>query len=86
MVRVARATKFGRRARNGSKGIDEMDAGGFQWTLMTVVGAILLAAVIAWAMLRNRTSRAQDEQSERATRRVYEEEEKAHHGEADKVP
>lgn len=63
-----------------------MDAAGFQWTLITVVGAILLGAVIAWAILNNRSSRAEKEQSERATRRVYEEENRAHARESDNVP
>ena len=60
--------------------------GGFNWTLITIVGAIVLAAVIAWAALRNRTSRSTAEHSEEATRKVYEEEERAHHGEGDDVP
>lgn len=40
--------------------------------LMTVVGPILLAAAIAWAMLRNRTSRRQAARTEQATRENYE--------------
>ena len=63
-----------------------MDAAGFDWTLMTIVGAAVLAIVIAWAALRNRASRRTEQESEAATRRVYEEEERAHHGEADDVP
>jgi len=63
-----------------------MDSGGFNWTLITIVGAIVLAVVIAWAALRNRSSRSEIERSEEATRRVYEEEERVHHGESDNVP
>jgi len=63
-----------------------MDSGGLNWTLMTVVGVIVLGAVIAWAALRNRGSGARVEETEEATRRVYEEEEREHHGESDNVP
>ena len=63
-----------------------MDFGGFNWTLLTIVGAIVLAVVIAWAALRNRTSRPTADKTEEATRQVYEEEERAHHGESDDVP
>ena len=63
-----------------------MDEGGFQWTLLTIVGVVVLAVVIAWAALRNRTSRQDTEKTEEATRRVYEEEEREHRGEADDVP
>ncbi|WP_129792050.1 hypothetical protein [Sphingosinicella sp. CPCC 101087] len=63
-----------------------MDLGGFNWSLLTIVGAIVLAIVIAWAALRNRSSRRDVERSERATHRLYEEEERAHRGESDNVP
>ena len=63
-----------------------MDLGGFNWTLITIVGAALLAVVIAWAALRNRSSRPKIEDSEEATRRLYDEEEREHHGESDDVP
>lgn len=63
-----------------------MDLGGFNLILLTIVGALVLAAVIAWAALRNRRSRNIDEQSERATHRLYEEEDKAHQGEGNDVP
>ena len=39
-----------------------------EWTLMTIVGPILLAAVLAWAMLGNRRSRAEERRTEEATR------------------
>ena len=63
-----------------------MDWAGFNWSLMTIVGAVVLAAVIAWAALRNRSSRSEIERSEEATRRNYAEEERAHRGESDNVP
>ena len=61
-----------------------MDAGGVSWSLITIVGVVLLGAVIAWAALRNRTTR--EDESEQATRRLYEEEDREHHGESDRVP
>ena len=39
-----------------------------EWTLMTIVGPILLAAMLAWAMLNNRRSRAEKQRTEEATR------------------
>ncbi len=63
-----------------------MDMSGFNWILIGVVGVIALALVIAFARLRNRTPPAKAEDSEEATRRVYEEEEREHQGEADHVP
>jgi len=63
-----------------------LDSGGFNWTLLNIVGPIVLLAVIAWALLRNRRSRRVDERSEAATRRVYEQEEREHRGESDDVP
>ena len=63
-----------------------MDSGGFDWMLLTVVGALVLAAAIAFAALRNRSERQSVEKSEEATRRLYEEEDRAHKGESDNVP
>ena len=63
-----------------------MDAGGFNWTLLTVVGAAVLIVVIAIAMMLNRTSRQKRDLSERATRELYREEERAHRDEGDGVP
>lgn len=39
-----------------------------EWTLMTILGPILLAAGLAWAMLHNRRSRAEERRTEEATR------------------
>ena len=63
-----------------------MDAAGFNWTLLTIVGPRVLVLVIAWAILRNRRSRASDAESEAATRRGYEEEDRVHRHESDYVP
>ena len=63
-----------------------MDFGGFNWSLLTIVGPLLLLVVIAWAVLRNRKSRGTEAESEAATRRLYEEEDRAHRHESDNVP
>jgi len=62
-----------------------MDLAGFSWTLITIVGAIVLALAIAYAALRNKAERKPDN-TEAATREVYEEEDRAHRGESDNVP
>ena len=59
-----------------------MDLGGGSWGIITIVGPLLLAVVLAWALLRNRKSRPADiERTERATRELYKEEDAAHAGE-----
>ncbi len=63
-----------------------MDAAGFNWTLLTIVGPLLLLLVIAFAILRNRRSKASDAESESATRQVYAEEDREHRHESDNVP
>ena len=63
-----------------------MDFGGFNWSLLNIVGPLVLLLVLAWAVLRNRKSRNDDVDSEAATRRVYEEEDRAHRHESDHVP
>jgi hypothetical protein len=40
--------------------------------IMVIVGPILLALAIAWAVLRNRGSRRDVERTEAATRELYE--------------
>src|SRR3546814_2897912 len=37
-----------------------------EWGFMTILGPILLAAVLAWAMLNNRRSRAEKQRTEEA--------------------
>ncbi|UYY76518.1 hypothetical protein [Sphingomonas sp. R1] len=41
--------------------------------LMVIVGPIVLAAVLLWAILRNKTSKRRLKETEDATRRNYEE-------------
>ena len=56
-----------------------MDAGGFNWALINIVGPLLLLVVLAWAVLRNRkSSRAEVDRTEQATRDLYKEEDAAH--------
>jgi hypothetical protein len=63
-----------------------MDSAGFSWTLITIVGPLVLLLVIAWAVLRNRRSGAEEVDCDEATRRVYEEEDREHRHESDNVP
>ena len=52
------------------------------WTIVTIVGPILLVLAIAWAMLRNRGSSAESvERTEDATRQNYRDEQRAHENE-----
>jgi len=50
------------------------------WGIVTVVGPILLALAIAWAILRNRKA-GRIEETERATRDNYRAEQRAHENE-----
>ncbi|MFL6844919.1 MAG: hypothetical protein ACJ8ER_08585 [Allosphingosinicella sp.] len=53
-----------------------MDLGGGNWTIIDIVLPVLLAAVLLWAVLRNRKARRGEvDRSEQATRDVYREEE-----------
>jgi hypothetical protein len=55
-----------------------MDLGGANWAIIDIVGPLLLAAVLLWALLRNRRSRRGDaDRSEQATRDAYNLEEEA---------
>ncbi|MGZ8284811.1 MAG: hypothetical protein ACXW27_09350 [Allosphingosinicella sp.] len=60
-----------------------MDAGGGSWGIVTIVGPLLLAAVLLWVLLRNRKSGKRDvDRTEQATHDLYrEEEEKRRSGE-----
>jgi uncharacterized membrane protein len=55
-----------------------MDLGGINIFFMEVVGAIILVAVIFWAVMRTRSKgkESSPETTERATRELYEEEER----------
>ena len=55
---------------------------GWLWTLITILGPILLIGAIVWAYLRNRNpSRAEIERSERGARELREELEREDSGE-----
>ena len=61
-----------------------MDLGGMGWGLQTVIGGFLLAAVIAWAALRNRKSTKEEvDRTEQATRDLYRKEDEAHRNDTD---
>ncbi|MFS0738301.1 hypothetical protein ABC347_14750 [Sphingomonas sp. 1P06PA] len=50
-----------------------MDSGGMGWSLITIIGPIVLAVVLIWAIFRNRTSKAELDRTEQATRELYRE-------------
>jgi hypothetical protein len=54
-----------------------MDVGAAGWGLQTIVGALILAAVLLWAVLRNKRSKVDPDRTERATHDLYDEEEAA---------
>ena len=55
-----------------------MDSGGAHWGLITIIGPLLLAAVLLWAMLRNRKSTPREvDRTEQATKDLYDREEAA---------
>jgi hypothetical protein len=57
------------------------------WAIMNIVGPLVLAAVLLWALLRNRKAKPRDiERTEDATRELYRKEDAAHRGEDDRVP
>jgi hypothetical protein len=56
-----------------------MDGGGINWSLITIVGPLLLALVVLWAMLKNRkSSRGEIDRTEQATHDLYKKEDAAH--------
>jgi hypothetical protein len=63
-----------------------MDLAGFNWSIMTIVGPILLALVLLWVLLRSRTERVDPDRTERATHDVYDEEEAARRDEDGDAP
>ncbi|HET9509851.1 MAG TPA: hypothetical protein VFO80_01765 [Sphingomonas sp.] len=54
-----------------------MDTGGGIWSILTIVGPLVLIAALAWAVLSNRRSRAAERRTEEATRANYERQERA---------
>ncbi len=55
--------------------IEETDMAGGFWSIITIVGPIVLLAALAWAVLRNRSTAAQDRRTAEGTRKLYAEEE-----------
>jgi hypothetical protein len=53
-----------------------MDLGGLNWSIITIVGPLILAVVLLWVFLRNRKDPGNPDLTERATHDVYDEEEK----------
>ena len=53
------------------------------WSLVTIIGPLLLLAVIAWVVLRSKKRGAEMNQreTEEGTRRLYQKEQDAHEGE-----
>jgi hypothetical protein len=54
-----------------------MDNHGLGYLLMAIIGPALLIIAIAWAILHNRGLRRRREDTERATRNLYEEVDRA---------
>ena len=52
-----------------------MDTGGFNWSIMTIVGPLLLIAVLLWLVLRRNKSRS-IQHTEEKTDDLYDEEER----------
>jgi hypothetical protein len=61
-----------------------MDAGGFNWSLMTIIGPLLLLAALIWLVLRRNKSRNAD-YTERKTDDLYDEEERRRREGTDKL-
>jgi len=56
-----------------------MDLGGFNWALLNILGPLLILIVLAWVVLKNRkSSKAEIDRTEAATRDLYREEDAAH--------
>ena len=81
MVRGARGSQWIEIAR-GFVGLAKpearcvMDLSSPLQSILVIVGPILLALAIAWAMLRNRASRGDVEKTEEATRMRYDQQDK----------
>ncbi len=56
-----------------------MDAGGLNLTLMEIIGAAILFAVLVWAVMRTRSKgrETSNPRTEEATRELYEAEDRA---------
>lgn len=55
-----------------------MDAGGFNWSIITIIGPILLLAAIIYVVSRNRSAgkSTSNPRTEQATENLYDEEER----------
>lgn len=47
------------------------------WAIATIVGPILLGAILLWAIFHNRTTKAQERRTEEATKKLYDEQNQA---------
>lgn len=61
-----------------------MDAGGFNWSLMNIIGPLLLVVALIWLVLRRNKSRNAD-YTEQKTDDLYEEEERRRREGTDKL-
>lgn len=48
------------------------------WTLVTILGPLILLGIIVWAIMRNKKSRVDQRTTEEGTRDVYREEQRIH--------
>ena len=48
------------------------------WTLVTILGPLILLGLIVWAIGRNKKDKVDRDTTERGTRQVYEEEQRIH--------
>ena len=55
-----------------------MDSGGFNWSILTILGPLLIVIVLAWAKKRNKKNRSGIDRTEASTRDLYREEDAAH--------
>ena len=64
-----------------------MDFGAVNWSLLTILGPILIVVVVLFAILKNHKSkRSEIDRTEAATRELYKEEDAAHQQRSDVVP
>ena len=61
-----------------------MDTGGFNWSLMNIVGPLLLLLALIWLVLR-RNKRRDADYTERKTDELYDEEERRRREGTDKL-
>ncbi|HVF82580.1 MAG TPA: hypothetical protein VM913_00215 [Sphingomicrobium sp.] len=48
------------------------------WTLVTILGPLILLGIIVWAISRNKKSGVSNETTEEGTRQVYRDEQRIH--------